>query len=81
MENINLIFDFAGNRLTMQVLKSDKIDDVIQRFCTKAQVNRGDVKFYFDSREFNVSGKTIEQLNLQNFVTFTVVIDKTLKGA
>ena len=56
-------------------------EEVFKRFCAKAQLNYNDVKFYYNSTEFNVWGKTLEQLNLANFFTFEVVNDKTLRGA
>ncbi len=79
--NLTIIFSFGGNKLSMQCQRSEKIEDVFQRFCVKAQVNINDVKFYYNSTEFKVWGKTLEQLNLQNFLTIEVVMDKNLRGA
>ena len=80
-ENVTLIFIFEGNRLAIHAKKSDKIEDVFLRFCTKAQVNRGDVKFYFNSAEFKIWGKTVEQLDLRNLLEITVVKEIDLRGA
>ena len=79
--NITLIFDVGGNKMTMQCQKTDKIDDVFQRFCTKAQVNLDEVQFYYNSTVWTYKDKTLEQLGLQNYFTFTVVSAKTVVGA
>ena len=81
MDNLTIIFSLGGNKLSMQCQKSEKIEDVFKRFCIKAQVDINDVKFYYNSTEFKVWGKTIEQLNMQNFFTIEVVMDKNLRGA
>ena len=79
--NITLIFEFKGNKMTMQCQKDDKIDDVFQRFCTKAQVKLDEVQFYYNSTIWTYKGKTLEQLGLQSFFTFNVVSEKTVVGA
>ncbi len=81
MDNLTIIFSLGGNKLSLQCKKNEKIEDVFKRFCTKAQVKIEDVKFYYNSTEFKVWGKTLEQLNLPNFFNFEVVNDKTLRGA
>ncbi len=65
----------------MQCKKSEKIDDVFNRFCVKAQVNKSDLKFYYNSSEVRFFGKTLEQLGMNNFFTFDVVSDKYVSGA
>ncbi len=81
MDNLTIMFSFGGNKISLQCQKNEKIEEVFKRFCAKAQLNYNDVKFYYNSTEFKVWGKTLEQLNLANFFTFEVVNDKTLRGA
>ncbi len=81
MDNLNIQFNFGNQNLMIQCKKSDKIEDVFKRFYIKAQVKPEDVKFYYNSTEFTYWGKTLEQLNIQNFFTFDVVSDKYVSGA
>ena len=81
MDNLTIMFSFGGNKISLQCQKNEKIEEVFKRFCAKAQLNYNDVKFYCNSKEFKVWGKTLEQLGLTNFFTFDVVNDKTLRGA
>ena len=80
-DNINIRFNLGAQNLMIQCKKSDKIEDVFNKFCIKAQVKREDVKFYYNSTEFTYWGKTLEQLNIQNFFTFDVVTEKYVSGA
>ena len=80
-DNLTIIFKFLGNNWTVQCKKSDLIDDVFQRFCVKAQVNKSDLKFYYNSSEVRFFGKTLEQLGVNNMFTFDVVSDKYVSGA
>ena len=80
-DNINIRFNLGAQNLMIQCKKSDKIEDVFNKFCIKAQVKREDVKFYYNSTEFTVWGKTLDQLKVQNFFTFDVVTEKYVSGA
>ncbi len=80
-DNINIRFNLGAQNLMIQCKKSDKIEDVFNKFCIKAQVKREDVKFYYNSTEFTLWGKTLAQLNVQNFFTFDVVTEKYVSGA
>ena len=80
-DNINIRFNLGAQNLMIQCKKSDKIEDVFNKFCIKAQVKREDVKFYYNSTEFTYWGKTLAQLNVQNFFTFDVVTEKYVSGA
>ena len=51
-DNINIRFNLGAQNLMIQCKKSDKIEDVFNKFCIKAQVKREDVKFYYNSTEF-----------------------------
>jgi hypothetical protein len=80
-DNINIRFNLGAQNLMIQCKKSDKIEDVFNKFCIKAQVKREDVKFYYNSTEFTYWGKTLDQLKVQNFFTFDVVTEKYVSGA
>ena len=80
-DNINIRFNLGAQNLMIQCKKSDKIEDVFNKFCIKAQVKREDVKFYYNTTEFTYWGKTLAQLNVQNFFTFDVVTEKYVSGA
>ncbi len=80
-DNLTIIFKFLGNNWSLQCKKSDLIDDVFQRFCVKAQVNKSDLKFYYNSAEVRFFGKTLEQLGMNNFFQFDVVSEKYVSGA
>ena len=80
-DNFTVTFNYQGAYMTVQCKQTDKIDDVFAKFFSKAQVNQNDVKFYHNSREFLVWGKTLEQLEIRNFKEFNVVSDKIVIGA
>ncbi len=80
-DNFTITFNYQGAYMTVQCKQTDKIDDVFAKFFSKAQVNQNDVKFYHNSREFLVWGKTLEQLGFKNFTTFDVVNEKHVSGA
>ena len=80
-DNINIRFNLGAQNLMIQCKKSDKIEDVFNKFYIKAQVKREDVKFYYNSTEFTYWGKTLDQLKVQNFFTFDVVTEKYVSGA
>ena len=80
-DNINIRFNLGAQNLMIQCKKSDKIEDVFNKFCIKAQVKREDVKFYYNGTEFTYWGKTLDQLKVQNFFTFDVVTEKYVSGA
>ena len=73
---LNIKFNFGNKNLVIQCKKTDQISDVFQRFYVKAQVNKDDVKIYYNGTEFTYWGKTIEQLGLPNFFTFDAVMEK-----
>ena len=80
-DNINIRFNLGAQNLMIQCKKSDKIEDVFNKFYIKAQVKREDVKFYYNGTEFTYWGKTLDQLKIQNFFTFDVVTEKYVSGA
>ena len=79
--NLNIVFNFAGNSITLQCKGNEVVDDVFKRFCAKAGVNSNDVKFYYNSSEVKYSGKTLENLGVKNFFNFSVVSAKHVSGA
>ena len=67
--------------MTLQCKSNEVVDDVFKRFCTKANVNASEVKFYYNSFEVKNSGKTLENLGVHNFFNFDVVRAKIVVGA
>ena len=80
MSNINLIFNFEGNNLSMQCQESDKLKDVFQKFATKVQRDVNDLVFYFNSVQLVAYDKTLFNLQLKPFSTINAV-DKHVLGA
>ena len=80
MSNINLIFNYQGNNLSMQCQDSEKLKDVFQRFASKVQKNVNDLDFYFNSIQLIPCDKTLFNLQLRTFSTITAV-DKYVTGA
>ena len=80
MSNISVVFNYQGNQLTVQCKTDEVIEDVFKRFCIKAHVDINNVKFYYDSAEINLFGKTLEALGVKNLINFNVV-SKTVIGA
>ncbi len=78
--NINLIFNYQGNQITMQCQSNEKIKDVFKRFGTKVQRNADDFAFYYHAMEVHPSDKTLYNLQVSNYNTFNVV-EKTIIGA
>ena len=81
MANLAVIFNFQGNKMTLQCKSDEVIDDVFKRFCAKANVNASDVKFYYNSLEVKNSGKTLQNLGVHNLFNFDVVRAKIVVGA
>lgn len=80
MSNINLIFIYKGNNLSMQCMSTDKLRDVYTRFATKMQKNIDDFSYFSNAKEVPPCDKTLEQLQLRNYFTFNVV-QKDVFGA
>ena len=82
MTNLALVFNFEGNKLTLQCKDTEVIGDVFNKFCTKASLDPNEVKFYFNSFEIKKDcGKTVRALNLKTLTTFDVVRAKIVIGA
>ena len=81
MSNLSVIFNYEGNAVTMQCQSNEVVDNVFQRFCGKAKININDVKFYYNSSEVKLSGKTLEALGVKNLFKFDVVKEKYVNGA
>ena len=80
MSNINLVFTYQGNNITMQCQPYEKLSDVYGRFSTKIQRNVGDFNFFLNAREVPPCDKTLEQLQVSNFCKFDAV-EKNVIGA
>lgn len=73
MSNINLVFTYKGNNISMQCQPYEKLSDVYRRFSTKIQRNVGDFNFFLNAREVPPCDKTLEQLQVSNFCKFDAV--------
>ena len=80
MSNLNLIFSFQGNNLTMQCKDSDKLKDVFEKFATKVERNVSDLDFYFNSIRLVPCDKTLFNLQIKPFSNINAV-DKHVVGA
>ena len=80
MSNINLIFNYQGNPISMQCKSFEKLRDIYQRFGTKVQRNPGDFNYYINTMEVPPCDKTLENLQVHNYHQINVV-DKTIVGA
>ena len=73
MSNLNLIFNFKGNKLTMQCQDTDKLKDVLQKFANKVQRNVDDLDFYINTIRLVPCDKTLFNLQIKTFYTINVV--------
>ena len=80
MSNLNLVFNFQGNSITMQCNSSEKLIDVYTRLCSKIGKNLSDCSFYRNAKEVPPCNKTLENLQITNFNSFVVVL-KNIIGA
>ena len=81
MSNLTILFNYQGNRWTMQCKDTDKLNEVFQRFCGKVGANNKDMKFYANSSEIIPCDKTLFALNIKNMFLFDVNNAKTIVGA
>ena len=73
MSNLNIVFMYKGNSISIQTVSSEILTNLYKRFASKVGKNVGDLQFYFNAFEVPPCNKTLENLNLQNFNTFNVV--------
>ena len=81
MSNLTLIFNYQGKPLTLQCKESETLNNVFQRYCTKADLQLDDVKFYMNSKELRKCDKTLAALGLANRTTLDVILAKYVVGA
>ena len=81
MSNLSIIFNKGGNSITMQCNANDPLDNVLNRFCIKSEVNINEVTFYYNGRELPICNKTLFNLGIQNFQNINVVESKKVVGA
>ena len=81
-ECLTIIFAYHGDRWPLQCFSNEKVLDIFRRFCSKAQIPREDVSFYYNSCEvrYGLEEKTLEDLGVQNFLTFDVVSHNYVRG-
>ena len=73
MSNLNLIFNFKGNNLTMQCQDTDKLKDVLQKFANKVEKNVDDLDFYINSIRLVPCDKTLFNLQIKPFSNINAV--------
>ena len=81
MSKLNLIFNYQGKSLTLQCTENETLNQVYKRYCTKADININDVKFYKNGREIIGCEKTLSALGIGSFTTFDVTLAKYVIGA
>ena len=81
MSNLSVIFNYQGNKMTMQCQGQDVVDSVFDKFCQKAKIDINDVAFYYNSNVVKKSGKTLDALGVKNLFAFDVVREKYVSGA
>ena len=80
MSNLNIMFQYKGNSISIQCKSNEILSDVYKRFASKFGKNVNELTFYYNSMEVPPCNKTLEQLNIQNFYSFNVV-EKGVTGA
>ena len=80
MSNLTLIFNYEGNKISMQCNSNEKLNDVYNRFCSKVGQNMSNCAFYFNAKIVPPCNKTLENLQIKNFNAFSVV-SNTVTGA
>jgi len=73
MSNINLIFIFKGNKITLQCQVTEKLKDVFQRFASKIEKDVKDLEFYFNSMRLVPCDKTLFNLQIKSFSEINAV--------
>ena len=81
MSNLSLIFTKEGNSMTMQCNSSDTLENVLNRYCAKAQINISDYKFYYNTKEIPICNKTLFALDIKNLQCINVVNAQKVIGA
>ena len=81
MSSMTVVFNYEGASIVMQCTESEKIDDLFNRYCNKANLSPQDTKFYYNSKEVRRCGKTLFALGIGNRGTFNVVSSAYLMGA
>ena len=81
MSNLTIIFNYQGKPLTLQCTEAETLNNVFQRYCTKADLKFDDVKFYMNSKELRKCDKTLAALGLANRTTLDVILAKYVVGA
>ena len=83
MSDLNLVFKYQGNSITMQCKETDIISDVFARYCFKAGLDINEVKFYANTVEVPSSNKTLFALGINNkmYHTFDVTRATGVVGA
>ena len=81
MSQMTLFFNHQGKSLTIQCLDTDTLNQVYSRYCIKANMNRDDPKFYYNSMELKGDDKALKDHNIVNRGNFNVVIAKYVVGA
>ena len=81
MSNLTLIFTYQGKPLTLQCTPAETLNQVFQRYCTKAELKLDDVKFYMNSKELRKCDKTLAALGISNRTNLDVILAKYVIGA
>ena len=50
MSNMTVSFSHSGDIIVIQCNSNDTLNQIFQRYCTKAAINRNDPTFYYNSK-------------------------------
>ena len=81
MSNMTLVFNYQGKPLLIQCQENETLDQVFNRYCIKAGLNRNDIKFYTNSKEIKGDNSSLKSNGIYNRHNFDVVASKYVIGA
>ena len=81
MSNMTVSFSHNGDIIVIQCNSNDKLNQIFQRYCTKAAINRTDPTFYYNSKKIEGDDRTLSEHGIVNRGIFDVVISKYVVGA
>ena len=81
MSNMTVSFNYSGNIIAIQCNSNDTLNQIFQRYCTKAAINRNDPTFYYNSQKIEGDDRTLNEHGIVNRGVFDVVISKYVVGA
>ena len=81
MSKLAVVFKYQEKNMTIQCMNTDTLNQIFNRYCTKANLERNDVKFYSDAKEIRGDDNSLDSHKIKNYHTFNVVMAKYVIGA